>query len=164
MERAMFDDLFPRTIDNTYRGHRIALVLFGILLFLKTAMSLGSIFNGRAALTGADGVPLDTYPAAAAQTIVALFAIYALLGLLFCVLGVLALVRYRRIVPSMLALFLVEHLTRKLILRFIPIVRVGSPPAFAINLVLLGVIVAGLALSLWRRSDLQLPLSTEVSR
>jgi hypothetical protein len=35
-----------------------------------------------------------------------------------------------------------------------PIVRTGTPPGLYINLALLGVMVVGLALSLWRRGDL----------
>jgi len=47
----------------------------------------------------------------------------------------------------------VEHLGRKLILQFLPIVRVGAPPASAINLGLLTLILIGLALSLWPRKS-----------
>ena len=144
-------DLLPRTADNDYRGHRLALWLMGALLLMKFAMSINSTFNGRSVLTTADGVPLDTYPAAAAQTIVALFAIYALGQFMLCALSTLVLIRYRSLVPLMFLLFLVEHLGRKAILQVIPIVRTGAPPAGVINLIVLGLIVAGLVVSLWRR-------------
>ena len=147
----MFDQLLPQTIDNTYRGHRLALWLFGLLLFMKLAVSLNSIFNGYSVASSADGIPLDTYPPAAARTIVALFALFGLAHFMICLLGILVLVRYRSMIPFMFALLLVEHLSRRLILLLIPIVRVGTPPAFAVNLVLAALMIAGLALSLWRR-------------
>lgn len=144
-----FNPLFPRVIDNTYRGHKLALWLFGALLFMKTGMSLGVIFNGHSAATRADGIPLRTFPPAAAQTVLALFAIWGVAQFILCLLGVLALLRYRAMVPLMFALFLLEHLGRKLVLVFIPIVRTGAPPGFYINLVLLAMMIFGLLLSLW---------------
>ena len=64
----------------------------------------------------------------------------------------LALFRYRAMVPFMFALLLVEHLIRKqLILAFLPIVRVATTPSVVVNTALLVLMIAGLALSLWRR-------------
>lgn len=146
--------LFPRIIDNTYRGHKLALWLFGALLFMKTGMSVGVIFNGHSAATRADGIPLDTFPPAAAQTVLALFAIWGVAQFILCLLGVLALVRYRSMAPLMFALFLLEHLGRKVALVFIPIVRTGAPPGFYINLALLVIMMIGLAFSLWRNKQL----------
>jgi hypothetical protein len=56
-------------------------------------------------------------------------------------------------VPFMFALLLLEHLSRKLVLQFIPIVRTGTPPGFYVNLGLLAMMIVGLALSLWSRND-----------
>jgi hypothetical protein len=111
-------------------------------------------------LTSADGIPLDAYPAAAARTIVSLFALLGLGHLMIVLLGFLILVRYRAMIPFLFALLLVEQLSRKLILQLMPIVRTGTPPASAINLVLLALMIAGLALSLWRRRDLQIEVSS----
>ena len=44
---AMLNKILPQRIDNTYRGHRLALWLFIPLLLMKTAIALGTIFNGR---------------------------------------------------------------------------------------------------------------------
>jgi hypothetical protein len=57
----------------------------------------------------------------------------------------------------MFALLLLEHLSRRLILLVLPIVRTGSPPGFVVNLVLLALMIAGLALSLWSRADSRSP-------
>ena len=149
----MIRRLLPPSIDNTYRGHRLALWLFGLLLFVRTAMGVNSILKGRSILTSADGIPLDTYPPAAAQTLVSLFALLGLSTLVLCLLGILVLVRYRSMVTLMFALLLTEHLGRRLILSLQPIVRTGRPPGFYINLALLALMLAGLALSLWWRGN-----------
>jgi hypothetical protein len=147
--------LLPRRIDNTYRGSRLALWLFALLLFMKVAMSMNSIFNASNVASSADGIPLDTYPPAAARTIVSLFALLGLSHFMICLLGILVLARYRSMVPFMFALLLLEYLGRRLILHFTPIVRTGTPPGFYVNLVLLAVMLAGLALSLGSRGSLQ---------
>ena len=35
----MFSQLFPQRIDNTYRGHTLALWVFGVLVFMTVGMS-----------------------------------------------------------------------------------------------------------------------------
>jgi hypothetical protein len=149
----MSGHLFPTTIDNTYRGHKLALLALGLLLLMRLAMSVNSMFNGAAVLTSADGVPLDTYPSAAAGTIVALFALNGLSHLMMALLGILVLVRYRSMIPFMFALLLVDQLGRKVILLLLPITRIGAPPASTISAILIGLMVTGLALSLWRRGS-----------
>lgn len=147
----MLDQLLPRQIDNTYRGRKLALWLFAAVVLLRVIMSLNSIFNARSVATSADGIPLDTFTPAGAQTVVSLFALLALANLFISLLGILVLVRFRGMVPLMFTLLLLQYLSRKLILYFMPIVRVGAPPAGVINLVLFALIVVGLALSLWSR-------------
>jgi hypothetical protein len=124
-------------------------------VLIKLAMSLNSIFNGYVVASSADGIPLDTFPSAAAQTVVALFAIWGLAHLMICLLCILVLVRYRSIVPFMFAFLLLENLSRKLLLQFVPMVRTGTPPGFYLNLGLLTLMIVGLALSLRSQSNLR---------
>ena len=147
-ENPMFKQLFPQRVDNTYRGYKLALWFFALVVLMKVAMSLNSIFNGYFVASSADGIPLDTFTAAGAQTVVSLFAIWGLAQLVICLLCILVVVRYRSMIPFMFALLLLEHLSRKLILHFLPVAKTGSPPGFSVNLVLLALIVVGLALSL----------------
>ena len=142
--------LLPPVIDNRYGGRTSALWVFGLIILMKVAMSVNSIFNGWDVAQNADGLPLGSYPPDAAQTIVALFALFGLGHLVLCTLCILVLVRYRSLVAFMFAVLLVEHLSRKAILQFLPIVRTGAPPASAINWVVLVLMLAGLGLSLWQ--------------
>ena len=143
--------LLPRVFDNTFRGHRLALWLFGIILLMKTAIALGTVFNGRTAAQTADGIPLDSFGAAGAAAVVALFAIWGLAQLVITMIGGLALLRYRAMVPLMFALILFEHVMRRVIFVVLPIPRDGAAPGFAINMTLLAVMGVGLVLSLWHR-------------
>src|SRR5438045_3486281 len=109
----MLKQLLPQPIDNTYRGDKLALWLFAALLFMKTTISLNCIFNGYSVATSADGIPLDTFPPAAARMIVSDFALWGLSQFIICLLGILVLVRYRSLIPFMFALLLLEYLSRK---------------------------------------------------
>jgi hypothetical protein len=151
----MLNEFLPRQVDNTYHGYRIALWLFALLVFLRVTMSLNSIFNARVVASSADGIPLDTFTPVGAQTVVSLFALLGLSNLIICLLCILVLARYRALIPFMFALFLLEHLSRKLILQFMPIVRTGTSPGFVVNLILLALIIVGLALSLLSRGSRQ---------
>jgi hypothetical protein len=149
----MFNHILPRQVDNTYQGHKLALWLFGLLVLMKAGISLGTIFNGYAAASSADGIPLDTYTPAGARAVVSLFALWGLSQLMICLLCVLVLVRYRAMVPLMFALLLLEHLSRRLILQIMPIDTTGAPPGHFINLGLLALMIVGLALSLWSKGN-----------
>lgn len=150
----MFNQLLPERIDNTYRGHKPALWFLALAVFMKSAISLVSIFYGHAAAS-ADGIPLATFTPDAAQTVVTLFALLGLSQLMLPMIVVLVLVRYRAMVPLMFTLLLLEHLFRKLILYIMPIVRDDSPPGSIVSLALIAIMIVGLALSLWNRDNVQ---------
>jgi hypothetical protein len=149
----MVQQLLPRTIDNNYRGQKLALWLLGLVVFMKLGMGTSVVFNGRAALIGADGVPVNTFPEGAAQTVIAMFAVWGVSQFVLGLLGAITLVRYRAMVPLMFALLLLEHVARRSVLMFIPPVRVGTPPGTWVNIGLLLVLLNGFALSMWRRRE-----------
>ncbi len=149
----MFNRLLPRSLDNTYRGHGLALWLFALVALMRIIQSVLVIFNGYSTAERADGIPLDTYPPAAAQTIVGLFALSGLYRLILSLLCVVVLVRYRAAVTFMFVVLLLNYLAAQLVLRFVPLVRVGAPPASVVNLTLFALTAVGLALSLWKRGS-----------
>lgn len=141
----------PRAIDNDYRGYRMALWLFGLIVFVKVMMSVNIIRDPYLVATSADGIPVGTFGPAAAQSFLASFSLWAVQQFAMCVLCVIALVRYRAMVPLLFAVLIFEHLTRKAVLLVHPFVRVGDSPAFIVNLSLLSVMAIGLVLSLMTR-------------
>ena len=144
--------LFPPVIDNRYRGITAALWLLGIVAIVKMMMGGNVVLNGAFVITTADGVPLSTYPPDAAQTVIALFAFWGWGLFVLALMALAVLARYRSATPLMFSIFLLEHLGRKLIVEFRPIVRSVAAPAWWINAALLTLMVVGLLLSLWQRS------------
>ena len=49
----MLERLLPHSLDNTYRGHTIALWLFGLVALMKSAQSLSIMFAGYSTASGA---------------------------------------------------------------------------------------------------------------
>ena len=149
----MLNALLPRSLNNEYQGSRSALWLFGLVVAMKGAQSLAIIFNGHATASGADGIPLDSFTPAAAQTVVAVFAQGSLWRLFFCLLCGFVLFRYRNAVPLMFALLGLNYLAAQLVLGLVPMPRVGAPIGPLVNLLLFVIMLVGLGLSLWRRSE-----------
>jgi hypothetical protein len=143
--------LLPRRIDNVYDGSKIGLWILGLVLLMRALQSIMIIFNGYSVAQSADGIPLETYPAAAAQTILAIFAISSLNRLIISGIGAVVLVRYRRAVPFMFLVVLTTYAGAQILAWFIPIVRVGRPVGVMVNLGLFGLTIIGLILSLWKR-------------
>ena len=151
----MLRRLFPQRIDNTYRGHRLALWLFALLVLMKGGIGLGTIFNGRSAAISADEIPLDTFTPAGEQAFVSIFAAWGLSQLMLNLIGLLVLVRYRAMVPFMFALLLLEHVSRRLIFWILPIARTETPPGVFVNVLFVVVMIVGLVLSLPSQDDLE---------
>lgn len=143
--------LLPPRADNSYQGHKSALWIFALIVLMKTGIAASTLFNGRVAATRADGIPLDTFGTAGAQAFVSIFAAWGLAQLMLSAVAVLVLFRYRSLVPFMFSLLLFEHVARRVVFFVLPMPRLGSPPGFWINVVLLGLMAAGLMLSLWQR-------------
>ena len=146
--------LFPKQFDNRYDGRTAALWLLGLLIALKLVMSVNSILNTQSVAAGADGIPLDSYGAQAARQVLLLFTMVALGQLAIALTALLALVRYRAMVPLAFLLLTAEHVGRRLIVW----TNSASPPAanpspgFYINMGLLAVLLLGLVLSLWAKA------------
>ena len=140
--------LLPQQVDNSYRGKTLALWLLGIVAVVRILQSVLVMVNGRYVVQSADGIPLDAYPAAAAQTVVAMFGLLALQRLIVSLLCLLALVRYRSAVPFACVVLVLEHVARQVLLVLVPLVRTGSPPGPVVNIILLGLTLAALGLSL----------------
>jgi hypothetical protein len=148
----MLERLFPRQVDNRFDGQRLALWLLALLIGLKLTVSLNSILNTASVAEGADGFPLASYGADGARAVLMLFAVGAVANLAAALFGLAVLVRWRAMVPFVYLLSLLEQGGRRLVVQSYAIERSqGMSGAAAINLAIFALLLAGLALSLWRR-------------
>ena len=151
----MFRKLVPRYTNGQYRGHTLAVWILGLVLLLKGLVGVDAIVNGSAMALFGDGVPLGTFPPEAVHAIISLFAIWGMTHLVLGVACLLVLAWYRPLIPAAFGLLLVEHLSRVIVLHFLPISEMDprgeSPGISPFPYGFLGLILIGLAFSLWRR-------------
>jgi hypothetical protein len=134
----MLSQLFPKQIDNNYQGRKLALWLFVPIVLVKLLMGLNVAglnpwLSNRDVLTTADGIPLESFGAEAASTVLFLFACWGLALLVLSLLGTVVMVRYRAMIPLMFLLLSIEHIGRKGLSLSIPIVRAAGSPGSLFN-------------------------------
>lgn len=154
----MLSRLFPKQIDNDYRGYRLAIWILVPIVLLKLAMGfnvagLNPWVSNRMVAERADGIPLDSFGVEAASTVMFMFASWGLGLLLLNLLALIALIRYRAMIPLIYLLLSLEQFGRKGVAVMSPIVREtarteGFAPGALINWGLMIALAVGLVLSL----------------
>ena len=145
--------LFPRVIDNRFRGQWLGYWLLAPVLILKFGIAIGSILTPGNA-NKADAIDLSTYSQAALRDAMTSTALLGLLHLSIALLCLLAMIRYRAMVPMIYLWLALEFLGRRAVLHIYPIERVQGPSSGSIvNLVLIALLALGLALSIWPRRN-----------
>ena len=149
----MLGVLLPRVIDNRFRGQWLGYWLLAPVLFVKLGIAVASILTPGNA-NRADAIDLSTYSAAALRDATTTTALLGLLHLCIGLFCVLAMIRYRAMVPLIYLWLLAEFLGRRVIFQLYPMERVPGPSTGSmVNLALLAMMTLGLALSLWPRRD-----------
>ena len=151
----MFGRLFPRQLDNAYRGHWLALVILALLLLLRLAQTGWGLVDPVLVIRGPDGILFDTFNAPAQTAFTYVFRLLCFLNILVCLIGVLALVRYRAMVPLIYLVFLFLLAGQKVMGHLFPVPR--APEAFG-GMMILGMLTVtflGLVLSLLRPRNRQ---------
>lgn len=143
----MLDRIFPKQIDNRYRGQPAAFWLMCLLTFVNGGIALVAIFRPDGGAQSADGIPLDSFGPAAAQAVVGVVALLGLAKLWMDLLFVLGLIRYRALVPLMYLVLVADFLAHRAVGLMKPIVREGGHPGGYVIWVLFGLSLVGLALS-----------------
>ena len=144
----MLEMLFPRAADNRYPGRRLGLWLFG-LMPLKMAMGLNVMVNAPDVARSADGVPVNSFGAAAAAAFSFVFAAWGLGQLVLGLASLVVLLRYRSLVPLAFLALLIEQSGRMLLRLQWPVQRMDAPGT-TINIVIVAILAVGFMLSIWQ--------------
>ena len=144
----MLGRIIPAVVDNRYRGHVLALWLFAPLALMKVALGLVHILRADGGAQSVSTMPLDTYPAGAAQNVIGLMARMGLEQLLLGALFVLVLLRYRALLPLMYLVAVLHSLGHTAIVSMKPLALAGASGAGTMHLVIAAISAAGLLLSL----------------
>ena len=147
----MINRIFPGRVDNRFRGNPLALWLFVPLALMKLALGSVHILRADGGAQSVSTMPLDTYPAGAAQNIVALMARMGteqvLLGLIFLI----VLLRYRALIPLMYLIAVTHFALSEVVATMKPLALAGVSGAATMHLIVGVASIVGLLLSLWGR-------------
>ncbi len=146
----MFDRIFPRSFDNQFHGHVLALWLFAPIVTMKILISLVHIFLSDGGAHIISTIPLDSFVNGDADTVIALFAHMGVAQLLLGVLCLLVLLKYRSMIPLMYLLMLLDFFAEDWIAAVKPIAMAGVSGASMPAQNLLTMTVFGFVLSLYR--------------
>ena len=151
----MIRKIFPARFDNQFPGCPPGLWLFVPVVLVKLAIGSNSLFNTRFVAETVDGIALSRFPSEAASAVTAFFAIWGMGQVILALLGLLALLRYRAMIPFFYLLMVIEQVGRSSVFLIHPAAQMAGPalaPSRAsptdMNAVMLIVLIIGLALSI----------------
>lgn len=144
----MLNRILPARIDNRYRGHPIGLWLFVPIALIKLSQSFTHLLKHDGGAQSISTIPLDTYPAGAAQNVIGLFARLGLEQLLLASIFLLVLIRYRALIPLMYFLIVAHFIGGKIVAQFKPLALAGTSGVSTPFLVIAIMSVVGLIVSL----------------
>ena len=139
--------IFPKCIDNNYRGNKISLWLIWPVVIMRAAQGFSLIVGGPKLLKEADGIPLDTFSTEAANAVFTMFLISATSRIVISLIGVMVLLRYRSALTLFASVLTLDQILRQLVLHYYPLVKIGNPFGPMTGWVFLILSIAGLAAS-----------------
>ena len=132
----MLQKILPPTIDNNYKGNKIALWFFYFITAATVVRSLIHMFKHDGGAQSIATIPLDTFTEPGAAVVILIFAYWGLSQLMFGIIQVIVAIRYKSLIPLMYLMLVLEWGARFLISLYKPIETVGQAPGGIGNMVL----------------------------
>jgi len=127
--------IFPKQMDNQFKGYKIALYAFYVLTAVTLWRSQHHLFAADGGAQSIASIPVDTFTAAGAQAVIGVFGLWGLSQLIIGIVYLLVALRYRAMVPLMYVLMIVEYSFRAFYFPAgKPIPTIGTAPGAVINL------------------------------
>ena len=147
----MLNKLLPKTVDNHFRGHSIAKWVLAAMTVFTIARSLVHILLQDGGAQSIATIPLSTFSPEASAVIVTMFAQWGLTQLMFGLLYLFVLWRYRSLIPLMWLFILFEYSGRLTLGLSKPFETTGQAPGGIANLVFIPLALIMLVLALKER-------------
>lgn len=143
----MLRRIFPKQIDNGYQGYQLAVWLLVLFLLVRTfagitQVGMNPLWSSLEVLQSVERVPLDTFDGKAAGAAIVLFGWWGATNLMLNLLGFIAVVRYRAMIPLVYLLIAGSHIGQVALADTSPIVGMlgagASRPILGIAVLLVG--------------------------
>ena len=129
----MIKRIFPDVADNNYQGSKLALYFLYPFALMTVTRSLIHMFMTDGGAQSIATIPLDSYSSGAADAVIHIFAEWGLTQLLFGLLYVVVLWRYRTLIPLIYLFIFVEYSVRFLLTQYKPMELEGTAPGGVVN-------------------------------
>ena len=147
--KKVFEILLPAKIDNVIRGTKIPFYIFVIYAIVSTVRSCIHLLSPDGGAGTIAGMDLSV---AGADGIIFAFALWGSSQLLFALIQLLAVIRYRSLIPFMWLMLALEVLLRELVGTMKPVTFAHTPPGAIGNQLILPLAMVMLVWSLWSGS------------
>lgn len=150
----MLGKILPKQFDNQFHGHWMALLLLWIITAVKTLMAYNTAINTRYGAVHADRIPIDSYSPEAGTMVLNIFSKLGNMHFIIIAITLLALLRYRSMVPLIYVILIYEYLSRKLLSTIWmgePYLKIADSTGGAIVQLVFLMMVVGFGFALWGR-------------
>jgi hypothetical protein len=144
--QTIFEIILPAKINNVIRGTKIPFYIFALYAIVSTVRSFIHLLapdGGAGTIAGMD------LSVAGADGIIFAFALWGSSQLLFAIIQLLVVIRYRSLVPFIWLMLALEVLLRELVGVMKPVTFAHTPPGAIGNQVLLPLALVMLAWTVW---------------
>jgi len=147
--KKILETLLPAKIDNVIRGTKIPFYIFTLYAIVSTVRSCIHLLSPDGGAGTIAGMDLSV---AGADGIIFAFALWGSSQLLFAIIQLVTVIRYRSLIPFMWLMLALEVLLRELVGAMKPVTFAHTPPGAIGNQIILPFAVVMLFWSLWSSS------------
>ena len=147
--KKILETLLPAKIDNVIRGSKIPFYIFALYAIVSTVRSCIHLLSPDGGAGTIAGMDLSV---SGADGIIFAFALWGSSQLLFALIQLLAVIRYRSLIPFMWLMLALEVLLRELVGAMKPVTFAHTPPGAIGNQIILPLAVVMLVWSAWSSS------------
>lgn len=117
--------VFPKQLDNSFRGNRIAVIVFALITVFTLARSCIHIFAPDGGASSIAGINTSVE---GGSNVISMFAFWGLAQLLMGLVYLAVFFRYKSLIPFMYMLIIIEYSGRVLIGMVKPLIFSHTPP------------------------------------
>ena len=117
--------VFPKQLDNSFRGNRIAVIVFALITVFTLAKSCIHIFAPDGGASSIAGINTSVE---GGSNVISMFAFWGLAQLLMGLVYLAVFFRYKSLIPFMYMLIIIEYSGRVLIGMVKPLIVSHTPP------------------------------------
>jgi uncharacterized membrane protein len=139
--------VFPKQLDNSFRGNRIAVIVFALITVFTLARSCIHIFAPDGGASSIAGINTSVE---GGSNVISMFALWGLAQLLMGLVYVVVFFRYKSLIPFMYILMIIEYSGRVLIGMVKPLIVSHTPPGAIGDYILIPLAIVMLILCLKR--------------